>query len=116
MTVINCVSAEYDSASQDLSNVASELQSAQINDFSEAVQSALPGSRSIKGASTTEDCFRSLLVAHSKALYELASAAKAAGVNLQLTEQQNTQAVGNSRSVVVSGSTGRRTSQVFAVA
>ena len=96
MAVINCVSAEYDSASQDLSNVASELQSAQINDFSEAVQSALPGSRSIKGASTTEDCFRSLLVAHSKALYELASAAKAAGVILQLTEQQNTQAVGNS--------------------
>ena len=83
MAVINCVSAEYDSASQDLSNV---------------------------------DCFRSLLVAHSKALYELASAAKAAGVNLQLTEQQNAQAVGNSRSVVVSGSSSHRTAQVFAVA
>ena len=116
MPAINCVSAEYDSASQDLSNVASELESAQIDDFSETVQSALPGSRSIKGASTTEDCFRSLLVAHSKALYELASAAKAAGVNLQLTEQQNAQAVGNSRSVVVSGSSSRRTAQVLAVA
>lgn len=116
MAVINCVSAEYDSASQDLSNVASELQGAQINDFSEAVETAMRGARAIKGASTTEDCFRSLLVAHSKALYELASAAKAAGVNLQLTEQQNAQAVGNSRSVVVSGSTGRRTAQVFAVA
>ena len=116
MAVINCVSAEYDSASQDLSNVASELQGAQINDFSEAVQSALPGSRSIKGASTTEDCFRSLLVAHSKALYELASAAKAAGVNLQLTEQQNAQAVGNSRCIVVSGSSSRRIAQVLAVA
>ena len=116
MAVINCVSAEYDSASQDLSSVASELQGAQINDFSEAVETAMRGSRAIKGASTTEDCFRSLLVAHSKALYELASAAKAAGVNLQLTEQQNTQAVGNSRSVVVSGSAGRRTAQVLAVA
>ena len=43
MAVINCVSAEYDSASQDLSNVASELQSAQINDFSEAVETAMRG-------------------------------------------------------------------------
>ena len=116
MAVINCVSAEYDSASQDLGNVASELQSAQINDFSEAVEAAMRGARAIKSASTTEDCFRSRLVSHSKALYELARAAKAAGVNLQLTEQQNTQAVGNSRSVVVSGSAGRRTARVFAVA
>lgn len=116
MSVINCVSAEYDSASQDLSNVASELQRAQINDFSEAVETAMRGSRAIKGASTTEDCFRSLLVAHSKALYELASAAKAAGVDLQLTEQQNIQAVTNSRSIVVSGSSSHRTAQVFAVA
>ena len=54
MAVINCVSAEYDSASQDLSNVASELESAQIDDFSETVQSALPGSRSIKVASSTD--------------------------------------------------------------
>lgn len=116
MAVINCVSAEYDSASQDLSNVASELQGAQINDFSEAVETAMRGSWAIQGASSTEDCFRSRLVSHSKALYELARAAKAAGVNLQLTEQRNTQAVGNSRSVVVSGSAGRRTAKVFAVA
>ena len=116
MAVINCVSADYDSASQDLSNVASELQGAQINDFSEAVETAMRGSWAIQGASSTEDCFRSRLVSHSKALYELARAAKAAGVNLQLTEQRNTQAVGNSRSVVVSGSAGRRTAKVFAVA
>lgn len=117
MAVINCVSAEYDSASQDLSNVASELQGAQINDFSEVVQSAMPGaSRSVAAASSAESRFQSLLVTHSKALYELASAAKAAGVNLQLTEQQNTQAVGNSRSMVVSGSSSRRTAQVLAVA
>lgn len=116
MAVINCVSAEYDSASQDLSNVASELQGAQINDLSEVVETAMRGARAIKGASTTEDCFRSRLVAHSKALYELARAAKAAGVNLQLTEQQNTQAVGNGRTVVVSGSSSHRTAQVLAVA
>ena len=116
MAVINCVSAEYDSASQDLSNVASELQGAQINDFSEAVETAMRGSWAIQGASSTEDCFRSRLVSHSKALYELARAAKAAGVNLQLTEQQNAQAVGNRRTVVVSGSSSHRTAQVFAVA
>ena len=81
MAVINCVSAEYDSASQDLSNVASELQGAQINDFSEVVQSAMPGaSRSVAAASSAESRFQSLLITHSKALYELASAAKAAGV------------------------------------
>ena len=116
MAVINCVSAEYDSASQDLSNVASELQGAQINAFSESGETAMRGSWAIQGASSTEDCFRSRLVSHSKALYELARAAKAAGVNLQLTEQQNAQAVGNSRTVVVSGSSSHRTAQVFAVA
>lgn len=116
MAVINCVSAEYDSASQDLSNVASELQGAQIDDFSETVQSALPGSRSIKAASVSEMQFKSLLAAHSKALYELARAAKAAGVNLQLTEQQNTQAVGAHESAVVSGSCSRNTVQVASVA
>lgn len=116
MAVINCVSAEYDSASQDLSNVASELQGAQIDDFSETVQSALPGSRSIKAASVSEMQFKSLLATHSKALYELASAAKAAGVNLQLTEQQNTQAVGARESTVVSGSWSRNTVQVASVA
>lgn len=116
MAVINCVSAEYDSASQDLSNVASELESAQIDDFSETVQSALPGSRSIKVASSTEMRFKSLLVTHSKALYELARAAKAAGVNLQLTEQQNTQAVGANESTVVSGSRSRNTARVASVA
>ena len=67
MAVINCVSAEYDSASQDLSNVASELQGAQINDFSEVVETAMRGARAIKGASATEDCCRSRLVAHSEA-------------------------------------------------
>jgi len=116
MAVINCVSAEYDSASQDLSNVASELQGAQIDDFSETVQSALPGSRSIKAASSSETQFKSLLVTHSKALYELASAAKAAGVNLQLTEQQNTQAVVANESTVVSGSRSRNTARVASVA
>ena len=116
MPAITCVSAEYDSASQDLSNVASELESAQIDDFSETVQSALPGSRSIKVASSTEMRFKSLLVTHSKALYELARAAKAAGVNLQLTEQQNTQAVGANESTVVSGSRSRNTARVASVA
>ena len=116
MSAINCVSAEYDSASQDLSNVASELQGAQIDDFSETVQSALAGSRSIKAASSSETQFKSLLVTHSKALYELASAAKAAGVNLQLTEQQNTQAVVANESTVISGSRSRNTARVASVA
>ena len=56
------------------------------------------------------------MVTHSKALYELASAAKAAGVNLQLTEQQNTQAVVANESTVVSGSRSRNTARVASVA
>ena len=116
MAVINCVSAEYDSASQDLSNVASELQGAQIDDFSETVQFAMPDTQSVRAAASAECRFKSLLVTHSKALYELSNAAKAAGVSLQLTEQQNTQAVVANESTVVSGSRTCNTAQVLTVA
>ena len=116
MSAINCVSAEYDSASQDLSSVASELQGAQIDDFSETVQFAMPDTQSVRAAASAECRFKSLLVTHSKALYELSNAAKAAGVSLQLTEQQNTQAVVANESTVVSGSRTCNTAQVLTVA
>ena len=60
------------------------------------------GAQSISTAGTVESRYTSLLQTHSTALSELASAARSAGVNLDLTEAQNTAAV-NSQGQAVPG-------------
>lgn len=93
MTVINVVAGEYGSTAVTLSQVSSELQGAKIDDLSETVQESMNGAQSISTAGTVESRYTSLLQTHSTKLAELASAAKAAGVTLQLGEAENTAAV-----------------------
>lgn len=102
MTVINVVAGEYGSTAVTLSQVSSELQGAKIDDLSETVQESMNGAQSISTAGTVESRYTSLLQTHSTALSELASAARSAGVNLDLTEAQNTAAV-NSQGQAVPG-------------
>ena len=105
MTVINVVAGEYGSTAVTLSQVSSELQGAKIDDLSETVQESMNGAQSISTAGTVESRYTSLLQTHSTALSELASAARSAGVNLDLTEAQNTAAV-NSQGQAMPGEYG----------
>ena len=93
MAMISLISGEYDAAATTMSQVSNELQSAKIDDLSEAVSEAMKGADSISKAVEVETRYTSLLQTHSTALAELASAAKAAGVTLQLGEAENTAAV-----------------------
>ena len=95
--MISLISGEYDAAATTMSQVSSELQGAKIDDLSETVQESMNGAQSISTAGTVEFRYTSLLQTHSTALSELASAARSAGVNLDLTEAQNTAAVGQDR-------------------
>lgn len=89
MAMISLISGEYDAAATTMSQVSNELQSAKIDDLSEAVSEAMKGATSISKAEEVESRYTSLLQTHSTALAELASAAKAAGVTLQLGETEN---------------------------
>ena len=91
--MISLISGEYDAAATTMSQVSSELQGAKIDDLSESVQESMDGAQSISTAGTVESRYTSLLQTHSTALSELASAARSAGVNLDLTEAENTAAV-----------------------
>lgn len=101
--MISLISGEYDAAATTMSQVSSELQGAKIDDLSESIQESMNGAQSISTAGTVESRYTSLLQTHSTALSELASAARSAGVNLDLTEAQNTAAV-NSQGQAVPGS------------
>ena len=100
--MISLISGEYDAAATTMSQVSSELQGAKIDDLSESIQESMNGAQSISTAGTVESRYTSLLQTHSTALSELASAARSAGVNLDLTEAQNTAAV-NSQGQAVPG-------------
>ena len=93
MVMISLISGEYDAAATTMSQVSNELQSAKIDDLSEAVSEAMKGADSISKAVEVESRYTSLLQTHSTALAELASAAKAAGVTLQLGEADKTAVV-----------------------
>ena len=84
--MISLISGEYDAAATTMSQVSSELQGAKIDDLSESIQESMNGAHSISTAGTVESRYTSLLQTHSTALSELASAARSAGVNLDLTE------------------------------
>lgn len=103
VVMISLISGEYDAAATTMSQVSSELQGAKIDDLSESIQESMNGAQSISTAGTVESRYTSLLQTHSTALSELASAARSAGVNLDLTEAQNTAAV-NSQGQAVPGS------------
>lgn len=100
--MISLISGEYDAAATTMSQVSSELQGAKIDDLSESIQESMNGAQSISTAGTVESRYTSLLQTHSTALSELASAARSAGVNLDLTEAENTAAV-NSQGQAVPG-------------
>ena len=91
MVIIDFAGGEYNAAANTLQQVSGELQGANIDDLSEAVESSMKGADSIATATRIEGRYISLLISHSRALEELARAAHAAGVNLAQTEANNTQ-------------------------
>lgn len=91
MVIIDFVDGEYDATANTLQQVSGELQGANIDDLSEAVESSMKGADSIAAATRIENRYISLLITHSRALEDLARAARAAGVNLAQTEANNTQ-------------------------
>lgn len=91
MGMISVIDGEYDATANTLQQVSGELQGANIDDLSEAVESSMKGADSIATATRIEGRYISLLITHSRALEELARAAHAAGVNLAQTEANNTQ-------------------------
>ena len=93
MVSISLISGEYDAAATTMSQVSNELQGAKIDDLSEAVSEAMKGATSISKAEEVERRYADSLRTHSSVLMELASAAKAAGITLQMGEAENTATV-----------------------
>lgn len=106
MVSISLISGEYDAAATTMSQVSNELQGAKIDDLSEAVSEAMKGATSISKAEEVERRYTDLLRTHSSVLMELASAAKAAGITLQMGEAENTATVHKQGEVALLARTG----------